>query len=282
VEYRFNESIESLDNNAVAVDVRFASGAQERFDIVIGADGLHSNTRKLAFGPEERFIYYLGYTFAGFTMPNIIGLSHGSAIYSGIQRMAALYGVKESDTLHAFFNIARDHPSTEELSSVEIQRRLMRETFQGDGWVIPQMLDAFDIADDVYFDCVSQMRMPRWSNGRVAVVGDAAAAPSFMTGQGSSVALVSAYVLAGELASHAKHEDGFAAYERRARPFVERNQANASFRGAQFVPNTPEEAEALRKRLGTIRLGSADDITVKKREAHNCLILPDYRDMECV
>lgn len=282
VEYRFNESIESLDDASDGVYVTFKAGGREKFDLVIGADGLHSNTRKLAFGPEEQFLHYLGYTFTGFTMPNIFGLSHGAAFYSAVNRMAALYAVKQSETIHGFFTIACENPSVEELSSADLQRQIMRKRYSSDGWVIPKMLEAFETADDIYFDSVSQIRMPCWSKGRVALIGDAAAAPSFMTGQGSSVALVAAYVLAGELASHANHQDGFAAYERVAREFVDRNQEAASYRDWQFIPNTPVEAEALKNRLKTMEFGKPDEKTKRMREAHVCLNLPDYTDLEIV
>ena len=281
-DYRFNESITSIDDRTDGATVTFQSGAKQKFDVVIGADGLHSNTRRLVFGPEDQFLNYLGYTFVGFTMPNTLGLSHGAALRPAIGRLAALYAVRDSDTLHAFFNVARDFPTEGELADVNVQRALMREIYRGDGWVIPEMLDVLDKADDVYFDTVSQIHMPKWSSGRTALLGDAAYAPSFLTGQGSSLSLVGAYILAGELASHENHEDAFQAYERKARDFVEANQRLAAYRGSQFIPNDQAEFEGLRSRLATLQVGGDNARAEEKRRAHNSLELPDYCELERV
>ena len=281
-DYRFNESIASIENRPQDALVTFQSGRQEMFDIVVGADGLHSNTRALAFGDEAQFLKYLGYTFVGFTMPNILGLSHGAALRPAIGRLAALYAVRDADTLHAFFNIARDVPSDSELSSVDVQRALMREIYAGDGWVVPQMLEVLDTAEDIYFDTVSQVHMPRWSTGRVALIGDAAYAPSFLTGQGSSLSLVGAYILAGEIAAHDDHAEAFDAYEKKARNFIETNQYLASYRGSQFIPNDQAEFDMLLARLKTMQVGGDNARAEQKRQAHNSLDLPDYSPYELV
>lgn len=275
-EYRFNESIAAVEEGDAGIWVTFERGDRQRFDLVIGADGLHSKTRQLAFGPEEQFLRYMGYTFAGFTMPNILGLSGELMIYPEVERMAALYAVGNNEPLHGFFNICRDHPTVEELKSVDAQRRIMNDAFHGDGWMIPEMLEAFAVADDIYFDSVSQIHMPCWTKGRFALAGDAAYAPSFLTGQGSSLALVGAYILASEIASHDNHADAFAAYERVCRGFVEQNQQTTKFRGSQFVPNTVEEDLALRTRLRTMIFGASNSAAEEKRKTHNGLVLPDY------
>jgi 2-polyprenyl-6-methoxyphenol hydroxylase-like FAD-dependent oxidoreductase len=281
-DYRFGESIAHIDDRPDAAIVTFESGKQEAFDLVIGTDGLHSNTRRLAFGAKEQFLTYMGYTFIGFTMPNFLGMSHGAAIRPAIGRMAALYAVRDSEMIHAFFNVVRDFPSEAELTSIDVQRALFREIYREDAGIVPEMLKALDTADDVYFDAVSQVHMPRWGKGRVAVIGDAAYAPSFLTGQGSSLALVGAYVLAGELASHENHEDSFEAYERIVRGFIETNQRLASFRGSQFVPNSQAEYDGLISRLGTIQVSGDDAYAQERRLAHNSLELPDYSGLEMV
>jgi 2-polyprenyl-6-methoxyphenol hydroxylase-like FAD-dependent oxidoreductase len=280
VEYHFNDSIASVDDRTDAILVTFESGSRQEYDLVIGADGLHSRTRQLAFGPEDQFLRYLGYTFAGFTMPNTLGLAETLTIYPAVERMAALYAIRKDEPLHGFLNICRDHPTVEELRSVDAQRRIMNDAFRGDGWAVPQILEAFATADDIYFDSVSQIHMPRWSKGRFALVGDAAYAPSFLTGQGSSLALVGAYVLAGELASHKQHDDAFDGYERICRDFIERNQQTTKVRGSQFVPNSPDEDRALRERLATMKFGASNKAAEEKREIHNSLVLPDYAGLE--
>jgi 2-polyprenyl-6-methoxyphenol hydroxylase-like FAD-dependent oxidoreductase len=220
------------------VEVTFASGARHEFGLVIGTDGLHSNTRRLAFGPEEPFVRYLGYCFAGFTLPNDLGLAHEGITYTAPGRMAAVYAPGCTDTLHGFLMTARPQPPLAELGDADAQRDLMAQVFAGDRWEMPRLLEGMRAANDVFFDVVSQIHMPRWSRGRVALAGDAAHAPSFFSGQGTSIALVGAYVLAGELANRADHNDAFAAYERITRPFVKLNHALADNGASALAPAT--------------------------------------------
>ena len=206
VVYRFGTSIERLVDRGADVEVTFSDGGRETFDLVIGADGLHSNTRALAFGPESQFEYPIGFCFAGFLAPNTLGLSREALCYNVPGRLAALYAVGDHpETVHAFLAFAHPRPSEQQARDRDWQRRLTAEAFAGCGWKTPELVEAMLAANDLYFDAVEQIRMPSWSKGRVALVGDAAYAPSFLTGQGTSLALVGAYVLAGELASHADH-----------------------------------------------------------------------------
>jgi 2-polyprenyl-6-methoxyphenol hydroxylase-like FAD-dependent oxidoreductase len=250
VEFLFNDSIAALDDHEGGVDVTFHGGAGRTYDFVVGADGLHSNTRRLVFGPEEQFHHYLGYCFAGFTMRNDFDLSSEGVVWNAPGRGAALYAVGGSDELHGFLVFTRTDPPFDAFRDPVAQRELVASVFAGDGWEIPRMTGAMRTADDLFFDVVSQIRMPRWSAGRVALVGDAAYAPSFMTGQGSSVALVGAYMLAGGLATEPTHTEAFAAYERGTRPFVELNQAIVSNGSPSLFPRT---AEDLRERDDMLR-----------------------------
>jgi len=250
VEFLFNDSIATLDEHDHGVDVRFHSGTQRTFDLVFGADGLHSHTRGLVFGPEEQFHRYLGYCFAGFTMRNDFGLSHEGVLWNVPGRAAALYAVGDSDDLHGFLNFALPEPPFEAFRSPDAQRDLVASVFAGDQWHIPRMTAAMRTADDLFFDVISQIHMPRWSAGRVALVGDAAYAPSFLTGQGSSIALVGAYMLAGELGGRPDHTSAFTAYEHGVREFVEMNQALVSEGNAALFPSTPE---ALAERNDALR-----------------------------
>jgi 2-polyprenyl-6-methoxyphenol hydroxylase-like FAD-dependent oxidoreductase len=131
-------------------------------------------------------------------------------------------------------------------------------------------------ADDLFFDVVSQIRMPAWAKGRIALVGDAAYATSFLSGQGTSVSLVGAYVLAGELSSHANHRDAFAAYEQKMRPFIEQNQALVSKGGSFMLPRTQGVIDARNERLRNPTTLSRP----KNRAAHIALDLPDYQHTE--
>ncbi|MFC3450300.1 FAD-dependent monooxygenase [Amycolatopsis speibonae] len=271
VEFLFNDSIASLDQHADRVDVRFRSGTERTFDLVVGADGLHSNTRALAFGPEEQFHRYIGYCFAGFTMRNDFGLSHEGVLWNTPGRAAALYAVGDGDTVHGFLNFARPEAPIDAFRDPAAQRELIASVFAGDGWHIPLMVDTMRAADDLFFDVVSQIRMPRWSSGRVVLVGDAAHAPSFLTGQGSSLALVGAYLLARELAMTTDHTEAFAAYEQSLRGFVELNQALVTAGNSTMFPSTPE---ALEQRNTALRRLSALPEDAKE-PAHSALTLPE-------
>ncbi|WP_421916843.1 FAD-dependent monooxygenase [Mesorhizobium sp.] len=278
VRYRFNDCIDALHDDGAGVDVRFRSGMQQRFDIVIAADGMHSNTRALALGPEAPFNRYLGFCFNLFSLPNDLGLSHEAMIYAEPGRLAGVYAVGDSPTLLAFLNFATDEPPFHSNTDVDRQRRRTAKIFSHGGWEIPRLVAAMQRADDIFFDTVSQIHMPRWSSGRVALVGDAAHAPSFLSGQGSSLALVGAYVLAGELAAHADPVDAFASYERIARPFMESNQALASREGGTLLmPRTQQELDARNAALAAMQtLGNAPSYSEHSRQVHNSLRLPDY------
>ncbi len=274
VEFLFDDSIDTLDQSGHGVDVTFRGGGRRTFDMVFGADGLHSRTRGLLFGPEERFHRYLGYCFAGFTMRNTFGLSHEITMWNTPGRAAALYAAGDTDEVHALLNFARPEPPFEAFRNPEAQRDLVSAVFADAGWEVPGMLAALRDADDLFFDGVSQIRMPRWSSGRVALVGDAAYAPSFLTGQGSSLALVGAYMLAGSVAGR-DHAAGFAAYERTTREFVTVNQDQVGEGDAALFPTT---ARALEQRNDMLRSLSAMP-SAEERPAHSALTLPAFTPM---
>ncbi|MFC8128400.1 FAD-dependent monooxygenase [Streptomyces sp. NPDC057302] len=270
VEFLFGDSIATLDQSGHGVDVTFRGGGRRTFDMVFGADGLHSRTREFLFGPEEQFHRYLGYCFAGFTMRNTFGLSHELMMWNTPGRAAALYAVGGNDDVHAFLNFARPQPPFGAFRNPEAQRELVVSVFADAGWEVPGMLAALHDADDLFFDAVSQIRMPRWSSGRVALVGDAAYAPSFLTGQGSSLALVGAYMLAESLADR-DHVAGFAAYEHGTREFVTVNQDQVGEGDATLFPTT---ARALEQRNDMLRnLGAMP--SGEGRPAHSALALPE-------
>ncbi len=279
VEFLFDDSIATLDDVGDAVHVVFDSGLRRTFDLVVGADGLHSNTRRLVFGPEEPFHRYLGHVFAGFTLPNEFGLAHEAVIWNEPGRSAVLYAHEPADRLHGFLTFTRDTPPFEAFRDPRAQRDLVAARFPERVWHLPRLVEGMREADDLFFDVVSQIHMPAWSHGRVVLAGDAAHATSFISGQGSSVALVGAYVLAGELATHADHADAFAAYERLIRPFAERNQALATGGGSVVTPTTRREIEARNALLRDPEAAVRTMVTASAQEgraAHSALVLPDY------
>ncbi|GGL96025.1 oxidoreductase [Streptomyces fumigatiscleroticus] len=271
VEYLFDDSIDTLDQSGHGVDVTFRAGGRRTFDMVVGADGLHSRTRELLFGPEERFHRYLGHCFAGFTMRNTFGLSHELMMWNTPGRAAALYAVGDHDDVHTLLNFAHPEPPFDAFRNPQAQRDLVASVFADAGWEVPGMLAALRDADDLFFDAVGQIRMPRWSSGRVALVGDAAYAPSFLTGQGSSLALVGAYMLAHSLAGR-DHAAGFAAYEQSTRAFVTVNQEQIGEGGAALFPATAralEQRNDMLRRLSTLPPSEG-------RPAHSALTLPEF------
>lgn len=272
--YRFNDYAVSIDDLGDEVEVEFKSGRRDRYHYVLGADGLHSATRGMILGPEEPFIRHLGFFFIGFTLPNIFGLDREQQVFSTTGRMAGLSSVRGSDRITALLAMALDKMPTAEERDPDIQRQRFRALFGQDGWHIPRLLDALDSADDVYCDTVSQIRMPVWSKGRIALAGDAAYGPSFVTGQGSSLALAGAYVLAGELARNAGDPaKAFANYDSEYRPYAEANQ-NLAGNGWQFIPADPEKERMRNERLRTSGLPTAP--AEQKRAIHNALKIKDY------
>jgi 2-polyprenyl-6-methoxyphenol hydroxylase-like FAD-dependent oxidoreductase len=272
VEYVFNDAIDTLDESGRGIDVTFRSGTQRTFDLVVGADGMHSHTRELLFGPEAQFHRHLGYRFAVFTMPNTLGLSRELLMWNAPGRAAALYATGGAhDPVHAFLNVhlpAPDH----HLRDRKAQAAVVTEAFAGSTWQLPAILDAMHRADDLFSDTVGQIRMPTWSKGRATLVGDAAYAPSFLTGQGTSLALVGAYMLAHALATNPVHTKALAAYESAVRPFVTANQALVDHGAASLFPTTPE---ALAHRNAGLRK-LTDIPRPTPRPEYTALTLPDF------
>ncbi|WP_225800388.1 FAD-dependent monooxygenase [Streptomyces sp. NK15101] len=230
VEYVFGDSIAEIADDPADTDgvtVTFESGTVRRFDLVVGADGLHSNTRRLAFGPEERFKHHLGAYISIFTAPNHLDLDRWETYHALPGKLVCVYSsAGETDAKNLFvFSSAEAQPDHRDTAA---QKRFLTRAFEGDGWEVPRLLGHAAEADDFYLDSMSLVRMDRWSKGRVVLLGDAAHCASPASGQGTGLALVGAYVLAGELArAGGDHTVAFARYERHMRPGVERNQKMA-------------------------------------------------------
>ena len=224
VEYVFGDRIVALTQDADGVDVTFAGGGRRRFDLVIGADGLHSALRAMVFGPRERFVRHLGLVLAYYSLPNEFGLDRWLLDYQEAGRSAGLRPIRDATRAIAMLSFpAGDF--TVDHRDVEGQKRLLRERMAGFGWLTPRILAHLDDTPDFYLDQVAQVVMDRWSTGRVGLLGDAAFSASPMSGGGTGLALVGAYLLAGELAaSDWDPQAGFAGYEERMRTYVEANQ----------------------------------------------------------
>ncbi|MDQ0812218.1 2-polyprenyl-6-methoxyphenol hydroxylase-like FAD-dependent oxidoreductase [Streptomyces sp. B3I7] len=273
VEFLFGDSLVAFEDSGQSgqgVDVTFRSGLRRTFDLVVGADGMHSATRAALFGPEERYHRYLGYCFALFTMDNTLGLDRELLMWNTPGRAAALYATGNPDEVHAFLTFHRPEPPHDALRDPEAGPDLVASVFADAGWEVPAMVGALREAADPFLDTAGQIRLPHWSRGRVALVGDAAYAPSFLTGQGTSLALVGAYMLAHSLLAHPDHTAAFAAYGRDLREFVALNQGLVDDGGARLFPLT---TEALEKRNTMLR-GLVALPAPTPRPAHTALVLP--------
>jgi 2-polyprenyl-6-methoxyphenol hydroxylase-like FAD-dependent oxidoreductase len=216
VEYLFDDTITSIDGTRVT----FEKAAPRDFDVIVGADGLHSNVRRLVFGPEEQFISHLGMNLAVFTAPNFLGLDHWQTFQRGDVVGGGIMSARSNAECRVYmgFNgaVEFDH------RDVDAQRRLLAEMFADAGWAWPTALKHMWEAPDFHFDSMSQIHMDTWSRGNVVLLGDAGYCGSPLSGQGTSMALVGAYVLAGELA--AGFDGAFQRYEEILRPYVTANQ----------------------------------------------------------
>ncbi|MBO0948137.1 FAD-dependent monooxygenase [Fibrella forsythiae] len=219
VNYRFGDSITGLEQHPDDVAVTFSSGKTERFQLVVAADGVRSSTRRLVFGEEPVFTY-LGLYTAYLTIPRRESDNDWWRWYTAADRRIVMLRPDNQGTIRASVAFMEPGESYEKLPPEE-QKRVLKTRLAGAGWEADRIINAIDETQDVYFDKIGQIKAPRWSAGRVAMIGDAAYCPTPLTGKGTTLAMVGAYLLAGELARHERYQDAFVAYEKRMRPYVE-------------------------------------------------------------
>lgn len=230
VRYQFDTQITGLSEQAAAVLVTFADGQTAEYDLVVAADGLRSTTRQLMFG-DEPDVKFLGLYTCYFTIPRAATDTRWARWYNAPDSRVLLLRPDNKGTTRASFNFLGDENAYQHLAPAE-QKQVLREKLADAGWEAPRLVAALDNDPDLYFDAVSQVRAPRWTRGRYALVGDAGYCPSPISGMGTTLALVGAYVLAGELARHPDdQQQAFTAYEQRLRLFVEEAQ--------ELPPGTP-------------------------------------------
>jgi 2-polyprenyl-6-methoxyphenol hydroxylase-like FAD-dependent oxidoreductase len=233
VEVRFGRSLVAVQHSPGAVTATYDDGQIETFDLLIGADGIHSNTRRLVFGPEEQFGRYLGYHVACYALPDRYGIGHAWKNYTEPGRLAGAYcSSNEGDIITLFMY------TTDDEGHLPREQRLtrLRQAFAGIGWITSQLLDDAPDPDAIFLDTVTQIQMPTWHLGRIALVGDACGCPTLISGQGASIAMGGAYVLAKALREADDYQEAFRTYERLVQPYVEERQKNARDFAKSFVP----------------------------------------------
>ena len=250
VETLFSDSIASLVDGADGVTVNFASGGERRFDLVFGADGLHSNVRNLVFGPQEIFEDYLGYKVAAIEVPGYRPRDEDVYVmYTEVGKQVARFAMHNGNTTVLFVYADKDDTTPHDLAG---QKAAIHAVFEGDGWECKPILAALDLAPEVYFDRVSQIKMDSWTSRRVALLGDAAFCASLLAGEGSALAMIAAYVLAGELdLADGDYKTAFSNYEKLMQPFIAGKHKSARGFASSFAPKS-EFALFLRNQISKL------------------------------
>ncbi|HZQ55467.1 MAG TPA: FAD-binding domain [Bryobacteraceae bacterium] len=238
VESIFGDGVQCIDQDEGGARVTFESGSEREFDLVIGADGLHSRVREIAFGPEPQFENYLGYKVAALEVDGYAPRDElVYVMYTEVGRQIARFSMRGNRTMF-LFTFA---DSNLDIGDLPDQKHVLREQFGKGGWECPQILDALDQASQLYFDRVSQIRMgpESWSRGRVSLVGDAAFCVSLLAGQGSALAMTAAYLLAHALTHcNGDYRRAFVSYQDSFGPFVLRKQKAALAFANFFAPKS--------------------------------------------
>jgi 2-polyprenyl-6-methoxyphenol hydroxylase-like FAD-dependent oxidoreductase len=239
VETLFGDSIASLRQDADGVDVEFEHAAPRRFDLVVGADGLHSGVRRLVFGPESQFSHFIGAYLAVISLPNFLELPNRLYLYGTPGRSVGVYSARNLPDARAVFLWRSARPLDVHHRDIEAQQQCVRTTFAGLGWEVPRLLAELDRTPAFYFDSITQLEMEHWSRERVTLVGDAGYCPGAAVGGSTSLAVVGAYVLAGELAAaRGDHRRAFPAYESALLSYVRESRVVALKTARTLIPES--------------------------------------------
>jgi 2-polyprenyl-6-methoxyphenol hydroxylase-like FAD-dependent oxidoreductase len=234
VEVRFGSVITALQETANAVRATFVDGTVAEFALVFGADGVHSGIRRLVFGETRQFERFLGGYVAAYHLDrHKFEIGRALKLYEETDRLAAFYPLdaQRMDATYVFRHDEVDILPEERLGFV-------RKEFKGAGWIAEAMLKAYKATEPIYFDSLTQIVMPHWHQGRVALLGDACGCLTLLAGQGSHMAMAAAYVLARELKRHGEDSAGaFAAYEAKIKPEVTARQTEAARFARIFIPS---------------------------------------------
>lgn len=276
VDARFGDSVSDIRQHPDGVDVGFESGARERFDLVFGAGGLHSPVRRAVFGPETKFENFLGYYVAAFTAPHYGHRNPHAYVAYGVPGRQ-MWRITLNEDASVFLLVFADaRPDAMPIHDAVAQKQILARMYSGMCIEADAMLQALQGATDLYADRLSQIVMPRWTEGRVALLGDACACPSLLAGEGSAMAMAEAYTLAGELhAAGGDYGRAFAAYEQKLQPYVARKQKAARGFASSFVPKSAAGVWARNAVLNVVgRLGITEMLF--RGQFRDVLKLSDY------
>lgn len=236
VETRLGTSVIGIDDGKDRVSVRLSDGGEEEYDLVVGADGLHSKVRELTFGPQDQFESHIGFSVAAFVLPGYRPRDELTYIsHTKPGRQISRVSLRDDQTLFLFV-FSKDFLSREPTGEAD-EKAILRDVYKGMGWEAEAILSRMSEARDIYFDRVSQIRMPNWTRGRVALLGDAAACASLLAGEGTGLAMTEAYILAGELhRASGNHQAAFKAYQDRLHSYVTTKQDGALGFANLFAP----------------------------------------------
>ncbi|MEV1240489.1 FAD-dependent monooxygenase [Nonomuraea sp. NPDC049750] len=274
-EYLFGDSILGLRQDDDGVTVTFEHGPARRFDLVVGADGMHSNVRRLAFGTEEQFVRFKDHYFAFANADASLGEDRWVTMFNTPGKMTGIYRSGNHAQAKAYF-IFRSAPLEFDHRDVAEHKRLIGEAFGDDpSWRAGELLDTALADPDFYFDALGQVRMDSWSSGRITLVGDAAWCASPASGAGAELALVGAYRLAGELAAAGgDHRIAFTRYDLAHRPLVDKKQQIGP-NVRLMVPKT-EGGRCVRDVVARLPLMKAIGAVERRVQARNARPLPEY------
>jgi 2-polyprenyl-6-methoxyphenol hydroxylase-like FAD-dependent oxidoreductase len=243
VEYLFGDSITAISPD---VEVTFEHAAPRTFDVVIGADGLHSNVRRLVFGEDAGRTQFLGGYLAVLSVPKTLAREGEMIVHLGAGRLAGIYTAQPLDDARALFMFRTKEELEYHYRDVVRQKELLRAAFAGRHAMVDGWLDELDRAPTFYFDSITQLQLDTWSRGRVTLVGDAGYCPGPAVGGSTSIAVLGAYVLAGELAqANGDCARAFAAYEHQMADPVRRSRALARTMAKSIVPSSAAGVWAL-------------------------------------
>lgn len=281
VEVIFGDAIAQLEQTEKKVHATFESGKTGEFDLVIGADGLHSRVRELVFGPEKSFEKYLGYKVAAFQVDAYRPRDElVYVMYTTVGHQVARFALRDDRTMFLFI-FADESADSGETRNIEAQKKLLRKHFEHGGWECARILELLDGCKDLYFDRISQIQMnpperDSWSRGRVTLVGDAAFCVSLLAGQGSALAMAAAYILAGEI--HQAQDDyalAFARYQQQFGPFVLKKQKAALGFAGTFAPKSKIEMFLRNQVMNLMKISWITDF-IASRGLTDKISLPDY------